>query len=77
MLEDLKRLPVGFPADVHKALKRAAFEQDKSMSAIVVEAVRRELARMQAEHVPADSDTWPQVKPGPGGWPMPDSSKEQ
>jgi len=41
--EDLQRLPVGFPRDIHKALKRAAFEQDRSMSAIIVEAVREKL----------------------------------
>jgi len=41
--DDLQRLPVGFPRDVHKALKHAAFEQDRSMSAIVVEAVREKL----------------------------------
>jgi hypothetical protein len=47
--EDIQRLPVGFPRDVHKALKRAAFEQDTTMSAIVVEAVRRELGMTSAD----------------------------
>jgi hypothetical protein len=51
--EDLQRLPVGFPRDVHKALKRAAFEQGTTMSAIVVKAVREKLGMTEASEIRA------------------------
>jgi hypothetical protein len=44
----LQRVPIGFPPDLHRQLRKAAFDADTSMSAFTVAAVQ---ARLDKESV--------------------------
>lgn len=48
-MSDTKRMPVGFPADVHERLRETAHQRRISMSALVVEAVREKLGMTASE----------------------------
>jgi len=42
--EDTQALTVRLPEDLYEQLRRAAFDQHTSMNAIIIEAVRKQLA---------------------------------